>query len=102
MDCDRAICAILVEEQIAKSGPANVRRILQHGLKHRFQFAGRTADDFQHLRGRRLLLQRLAQFLSALLFGVEQPHVLDGDHCLVGEGLGQFNLLLREGTRRRA
>ena len=37
------------------------------------------------LARRGLLLQRLRQFF-------EQSHVLDGDHCLVGEGLKQFDL----------
>ncbi len=47
-------------------------------------------------RGRRLLLQRFGQFARARLHRVEQPHVLDGDHRLVGKGLDQFDLLLRE------
>ena len=33
------------------------------------------------------MLQRLAQFCIALAEFLEQPHVLDGDHGLVGEGL---------------
>jgi hypothetical protein len=38
---------------------------------------------------RGLLLQRLAQL-------VEQPRVLDRDHCLVGEGRDEFNLPVGE------
>src|SRR5262249_9804212 len=45
----------------AELGSANLYRIRQHGLKHRLKFAGGTRDDSQHLRGRRLLLQRLAE-----------------------------------------
>ena len=60
----------------------------------RLQFARRARDDAQHLRGRGLLFQRLAQLLRSFLHVVEQPHVLDGDHRLVGEGLNQFNLFL--------
>jgi hypothetical protein len=37
-----------------------VHRIPQHSLEHRLQLAGGTADDTQHLRGRRLLLQGFA------------------------------------------
>ena len=33
---------------------------------------------------------------------VEQPHVLDGDHRLVGEGLNQLDLLVGERFRPRA
>ncbi len=51
----------------------------------------RTADDLQHLGRGRLLLQRLLRL-------VEQPHVLDRDHGLVGEGLQQRDLLGGEGA----
>src|SRR5262245_27294877 len=34
-----------------------------------------------------------------LLYFVEQPHVLDCDYRLIGEGLEQSNLSLREGLR---
>ena len=37
--------------------------------------------------GRSLLLQRFGHFRSARLHLLEQPHVLDRDHSLVGEGL---------------
>jgi hypothetical protein len=50
----------------------------------------------QHLRGRRLLLQRLAQLESASLHLVEQPRVLNRDHGLVGEGLDQRDLRIGE------
>src|SRR5262249_15811744 len=42
---------------------ANSRGVLQHGLEHRLQLAGRAADDLQHLRGRGLLLQCLGELL---------------------------------------
>ena len=35
------------------------------------------------------MLQRLAQFRVALLDFLEQPHVLDGDHRLIGKGFEQ-------------
>jgi hypothetical protein len=41
---------------------------------------------------RRLLLQCLGEFARPRLLGLEQPHVLDGDYCLVCEGLDQLNL----------
>src|SRR5262249_25497604 len=34
-------------------------RVLQHGLEDRLQLTWRPRNDAQHLRGRRLLLQRL-------------------------------------------
>ena len=50
----------------------------------------------QHFTRCRLLLQSFAQFCVAFLQFFEQPHVLDGDHGLVGEGLQQSDLLLGE------
>ncbi len=53
---------------------------LHDGLEHRLRVRRRAADDLQDLRGRGLLLERLLGL-------VEQAHVLDRDHRLVGEGL---------------
>ena len=58
---------------------------------------GRARDHAKNLAGRSLLLQRLAQLARARLHLVEQPHVLDRDHRLVGEGLHQPDL--RSGER---
>ena len=55
---------------------------LQDGIK----VESRAADDLEHVGGGGLLLQRLAQFLGARLHLIEQPHVLDCDYRLVGEG----------------
>ena len=68
----------------------------QHGLEHRLRRPDDASNDLQYLRGRGLLLQRLAQIVGALAQLVEQPRVLDGDDGLIGESLGQFDLLLRE------
>ena len=65
-------------------------------VEHRLQFAGRAGDDLEHLGGRGLLLQRLGQISRARLHLVEQPHVLDRDHRLVGEGRDQLDLLVGE------
>ena len=80
----------------AELGLANARRIRQHRLEYRLQLAGRAGDDAQHLRGRGLLLQRLAQIIGALPQLVKQPRVLDGDHRLLGEIVDQFDLLVGE------
>src|SRR5262249_11747550 len=53
---DRAKGISLAQEQVAKLGIAQSRRILQHGLEHGLELARRTADDTQDLRGRGLLL----------------------------------------------
>src|SRR5262245_52832750 len=74
-------------KQYAELGLAEPRRVCQHGLEHRLQLAGRTADDAEHLRSRGLLLKRLAQL-------VEQARVLDGDDGLRREVLDQLDLLV--------
>ena len=86
----------IVEVEGAELGSADARRILQHSLEHRLQLAGRAANDLQHLRGRGLLLQRLGELSRARLHLVKQPHVLDRDHRLVGEGGEQLDLLISE------
>src|SRR5262249_6688516 len=80
----------------AELGCADTRRILQHGLEHRLQLAGRTADNLQHLRGRGLLLQRFTEVVGALTQLVKEPRILDGDDGLGGEVLDQLDLLVGE------
>ena len=58
-------------------------------VEHRRRVSDRAADDLQHFRGRGLLLERFLRF-------VEQAHVLDRDHRLVGEGSDQRDLLVVE------
>ena len=75
---------------ISKLGIADADGIFEHSGKHRLKIAWRAADNLEHLRRGRLLLQ--------CLFGlVEETRVLDRDHRLVGEGLEQGYFLLSEG-----
>ena len=48
------------------------------------------------------MLQGLAQFCVAFLQFVKQPHVLDRDHRLVGEGFEKRDLLFGKRTDLRA
>ena len=84
----------LEQHQIAELGLAKLGCILEHGLEYRLQLAGRTADDLEHFRSRRLLLQRLAKIVGALAQLVQQPRILDGDDGLRGEVLDQLDLLV--------
>ena len=52
----------------------------------------------KNLTRRSLLLQRLGDLAIALFQFLEQPHVLDGDDRLVGEGFEQLDLRRGEGT----
>src|SRR5262245_49826405 len=82
--------------------PTNPRRALDDGIKHRLHVSRRAADDAKHLGGCRLMLQGIAQLYVSVLQFFEQPHVLDGDHCLISEGLEKRDLLFSEGTNFRA
>ena len=42
--------------------------------------------------------KRLAEIGGARLHLLEQPHVLDGDHRLIGEGLDEFNFARANGS----
>ena len=65
--------------------------------EHRVQVEGR-ADRLADLPQGLQLLDRARQFLRARLQLLEQADVLDGDHRLVGEGLEQRDLPVREGA----
>ena len=49
----------------------------------------------EHFGRRSLLLQQFRKLPRALLFSLEEPHVLDRDGCLVGESLDQCDLLVK-------
>ena len=86
-----------MESQQHVIDPTNPRGALDDSVEHRLHVRGRAADDAEHLGGCRLMLQGLPQFCIALLQFFEQPHVLDGDDGLVGEGLEQLDLFLEKG-----
>ena len=64
-------------------------RVARNRVEHGLDVGRRLADHAQDLGRRRLLLQPLLRF-------VEEPHVLDGNHRLVGEGLDETDLLIGE------
>ena len=65
-------------------------------IQHWLYFRRRTGDDTQNFTRRRLLFQRLGEISIPFLQLLKQPHVLDGDDCLIGEGLEKTDLLVRE------
>ena len=83
---------------------AESRSAFGHDVHHELEIGRRARDDAKDLAGRCLLLQRLGhpgmgfgERLVLLLQLREQPDVLDGDHRLVSEGLGQLDLPVGEG-----
>ncbi len=55
----------LTQSQHHVIDPTNPRGALDNGIEHRLHVGGRAADDAEHLGGRRLMFQRLAQFCIA-------------------------------------
>ena len=53
----------------------------------------------EHVGGGGLLLESFAQILRARLNFIEQAHVFDGNHCLIGKGLKQLHMMGGKGTR---
>src|SRR4030095_16635530 len=62
------------------------------GVKRRAQLVAHAGEEL------RLALARLRQLPALVLDFIEQSHVLDGDHRLIGEGRNQLNLLGSEWT----
>ena len=84
----------LAESQHHIINPTNPRSTLDDGVEDRLHVRRRAADDAEHLGRCRLMLQGLAQFSVALAEFLEQAHVLNGDHRLVGEGFEKRDLLI--------
>ena len=56
-------------------------------LQDRIEVEHRAADDLEDVGGRRLLRKRLFEVTRLGADFLEEPRVLDRDHCLIGEGL---------------
>src|SRR4029077_1093289 len=79
-------------------GFAEPHCVLRDGIEDRLQVEAMSADDFQHLARRGLLLKRYGEVGRALTQFVEQSCVLDGHDCLRGEVLHQLDLLFAKGA----
>src|SRR5262249_15010577 len=66
------------------------------GVQYRLQLVWGAGDDVEHVADRSLIVERFLDLTRACLHLVEQPHVFDGNHRLIGEGLDQLDLLVGE------
>src|SRR5215471_10447574 len=73
----------------AERSIAEPRRACHYGVEHWLDVGRRATDDAENLARRRLALQGLPCL-------VEQSYILDGDHRLVGKGLEERDLFVRE------
>src|SRR5262249_8370389 len=80
----------------AVHGLAQPDRVAHDRLKDRLNVPLRLADHAEYLRGRSLLLQRLSKLTVTRFQFLEQPHVLDSDHGLVGKRLEKTDLRVSE------
>ena len=78
-------------------GAAQLNRVGDDSRQHSFEVQSRAyhLTDFAE---RLELAHRPCQLLGSLVQFLEQPHVLNGDHRLVGEGFQQLDLLRGKGT----
>jgi hypothetical protein len=88
--------AILDPPDEAVERPAQPDRALEDGVEDGLQIGPRGADHAEDLGHRRLPIERFREFRIARPQFFEQPHVLDGDDGLVGEGLEESDLLVGE------
>ena len=87
---------LVVLEDRASVGPRQLTGAGDDRVEHRVEVE-RRADRAADLAQRRELLHRARQLARPRLQLLEQPHVLDGDDRLVGEGLEQRDLPVGEG-----
>ena len=80
-------------------GAGKLRRLGDNGVEHGLQVE-RRVDRLGDFAERAQLLDRLRELARARLHLVEQPHVLDRDHRLVGKGGDQLDLLVGERPHR--
>src|SRR5262249_20444621 len=90
---------ILVDNTTTSSG--ELHGMTNNAVEHRLEIESR-ADRLTDLTQSSQLPNRLRQLARSRLQFLEQPYVLNGDHCLVGEGFEECDLLLREGSNLRA
>jgi len=71
---------------------------LSDGVKHWLKVSWRAGDYAQNLARSSLLRQCFSQVMVTLLQLLKQPHVLNGDHGLIGKGFKELDLRWGEGT----
>ncbi len=96
--------AVEAEDAAARGSPNRRVALSRIDLEDRRHVGRRFADHPQNLADRGLVFERFGQLgrafldlVQRLLGLVEQAHVLDRDHGLVGEGLDEADLPLVEG-----
>ena len=95
--------ALQIVEDIdrASLGAGELHRLGDDGGEHGLEIE-RRVHCLRHFAERAQLADRAAKLIGALAQCVQKSGILDGDRCLVGEGLDQRDLLVREGPDLQA
>src|SRR5262245_4362834 len=89
----QVVFAVLQLEEKGMFRLAQASRCLQDGINYCLQLVGRARNDVEHVADRSLIVERFLDLAGARLHLVEQPHVLNRNHRLVGEGVDQLYFL---------
>ena len=74
-------------------GLTELARPFDNGVQHWLNVRRRGGDDVQNITAPGLVSQCFGEVARLRLHLLEQPHILDGDHRLVGEGLQQLDVM---------
>ena len=77
-------------------GVAEPGGCFDHCVQHRLHIGGRAADDLEHVAGRGLVFERFLEVVGAGLQFAIGLGAGDGDDRLLGKGLQQCDLAVRE------
>src|SRR5215472_3009898 len=102
LDPAKAQAIAVANENFGILGLAKFCDSLANGGKHWLQVDRRARDDLENVTGRGLIIESLLELALLGLHLIEQPHVLDRDHRLVGEGCDEIDFLLSERVDRRS
>ena len=83
--CDHVIEVISSAPHDPLVGTAEARHRLYQRVENRLEVDGGTAYDLEYVRGGGLLLEGFFEIAGLGLHLIEQLHVLECDHRLVGE-----------------
>ena len=89
--------ALQIVEDVDRAGlgAGELHRLGDDGGEHGLEIE-RRVHRLRHFAERAQLPDRAAKLIGALAQFVQQPNILDRDGRLVGEGLDQSDLLIRE------
>ena len=86
----------LAHEEDRVEGITQVTCRFGQRVEHLMQIECRAADNLENIGCGGLLPQRLRQIVGAFAQFPEQPRILDGNNCLLGEVAEQLDLLVSE------